>query len=184
MLALALTGCTTARPDAGSAPTPVPPSHSAVTSSLPPTPGPTASDGWPADQRPLPGLQGTAINDWLSAQWGLSPGRTGRATRHDASTGTDLDVRTQSDTSDHLRILACDATRSAFGRQFLSDCVSKAIPGPDQSVAMSWMSSELAGWSPPPQDGQQQADHRVGVYYLSMAQNSAGYGITISARSS
>jgi hypothetical protein len=104
--------------------------------------------------------------------------------RHDAPTGTDLDVRTLSDNRNHLRILACNATQNAVGRQFLSSCVSKAIPGPDQLAAMSWMNGQLAGMSPQPQDGEQKAQHHVGVYYLSLAWNDTGYGIAISAQGS
>jgi hypothetical protein len=182
-LSLFFTGCTNGSSKVDSA-TSRHPASSAATTSPSPTPIVTISDGFPADERPLPGLQGSTVADWLSAKWGLKPGSTGRADRHDAATGTDLVVRTTSDREHDLRVLNCAATSTDLGKQFLSSCVSTAIPGADQSAAVSWLNAEFTKTTPLPQNGQGSANQTVGVYRLSMAWSKTGYGITIAASNS
>ncbi|GAA5183364.1 hypothetical protein GCM10023322_22440 [Rugosimonospora acidiphila] len=90
-------------------------------------------------------------------------------TRRDTSSGTILSVFLLSDLNQQLLVLNCTATQTPLGKQFMSSCVSEAIPGPDRFAAMSWLDTELAS-KPTPFDAyyKDQVGHSVGGYGLSL----------------
>lgn len=118
-----------------------------------PTPQVTASGGGPGDMRPFPATQGAQVLGWLSSRWGLKPGFSGRVSRSDASTKTTLGAWTLSSDREHLRLLACDATLTAFGKQMLTGCATNVLTGSDQSDAVSWLNAEFASGLPVPASG-------------------------------
>jgi hypothetical protein len=80
-------------------------------------------------------------------------------------------------------MLGCAATLTSLGKQLLTGCVSNIVTGPDQSVAVSWLSTEFASGLPVPTSGQGVVNRDVGPYHLGIAWTNTGCNLVISVRS-